>query len=314
MGFHFAHRFISGGAVGVDLFFVLSGFLITSLLAREHEAIGRIAYGRFIARRARRLAPALGTLLIVYLVACPFLFPTMAKRLWIDLGAAVFYVTNLRISFGGVETPLNHTWSLAIEEQFYLTWPLVLAGLLRLGRERAAMILLGAWVVITALRLIFAFLVPLPYPAMDYYFTPLHASGLCLGAALALRPIKPPRSSAPFLILLGALFIGGHSAITWAVTIPVAELITAVLIVARPSLLAIGPLTWLGRISYGVYLWHIPLLWVWRAEPTTLLSFAGLVGASIGAGWLSHILIERRFWRPSASVASPSTLESAATP
>ena len=289
MGFHFKKDLMSGGSLGVDIFFVLSGYLITSILVSEIDVKGSLDYPAFLVRRVRRLFPALGALLIIYVVLGPWLWPQFAARRWLDVATAVFYVTNLRETFWPASTPLAHTWSLAIEEQFYLLWPVALLALAPLSRRRAALLLCVAWAALTIARLVWAQTIGGPGA---YYFTPLHATGLLLGAALALHPIStaPGGAALAFLVLL---IVAGHTSDTYLATQPMAEIATALVIARPPGILPAPPLRFLGRISYGVYLWHVPMWWLIapNSPRTVLLVFA----ASIAAGWLSHVLIERWF-------------------
>jgi peptidoglycan/LPS O-acetylase OafA/YrhL len=291
MGFHFANVLVSGGSLGVDVFFALSGYLITGILAREAEDAGRIDYGAFLMRRARRLLPALGVLLAAYAVVCPLIWPSLAARRWLDVGTAALYVTNLRETFWPAATPLSHTWSLAIEEQFYILWPLALYGLLRLKRQTAAGVLIGAWATLTLARLACAAIWP-GHPAA-YYFTPLHATGLLLGAALALRPINF-RHGRLALIALFALVLLSRTSATFVFVQPVAEVLAVLVIANPPGRLAAAPLRFIGRISYGVYLWHIPLASA-LGFPTTYAQAAVLVILSLIAGAISHFGVEQWF-------------------
>lgn len=293
VGFHSARPLFSGGSLGVDAFFVLSGWLITSILAGEAEATGRINYGAFLVRRARRLLPALFVMLAACLTLAPIFAPDWGPRRWADGVSTLIYVQNIRQAFWAAETPLSHTWSLAIEEQFYILWPLAVFGLLRLRLRRglAVSILLGAWAVLTVSR------TALEWSGADevaYFLTPLHATGLLLGAALALRPIHNSRGAIALAVFV-ALLIGGNTGLHFSLAITAAEIATVFIIAAPPGVLRWTPAVFLGRISYGVYLWHIPLLFVLR--PQTALGFLPLLAGSILAGWLSHVLIERWFLR-----------------
>ena len=129
----------SGGFLGVDVFFVLSGFLITALLLKEWDQKGSIALGSFYARRALRLLPALFVLMAVILLV-PGVF-YLSQRPWWDAMVAAAYATNWVRAFGGDIGFFGHTWSLTIEEQFYVIWPLLLVGLLRLRVRRRAILL-----------------------------------------------------------------------------------------------------------------------------------------------------------------------------
>ena len=289
MLFHFAPGGLTGGSLGVDVFFVLSGWLITSILLREFERTGTVDYKAFVLRRARRLLPALAALLAAYVLLAPVLFPRVAGERWFDASLAAFYVTNLRQSFWPGDYPLSHTWSLSIEEQFYLIWPLALIALARMPRAKAARALMLAWAGLTVVRAIWSFAAP---SAAVYYFTPLHATGLMLGAALALHPLEL-RVGRYALGLLLVLAMASDSRTSFVFTTPLAEAATALIILHSPGILAAPVLRFVGRISYGTYLWHIPILWV---LPVHGWLDVGLVTiASLAAGALSFFLVERRF-------------------
>ena len=291
MSFHANLWFASGGSLGVDIFFVLSGWLITGLLIDEVERTGAIDRLAFLARRMRRLLAALSCLLLAYLLVAPWLYPESADRRWFDAATAFLYLTNLRESFWPADTPLSHSWSLAVEAQFYLLWPFVVPALLRLGRRRAALLLCACWLCLTALRSVWPAMIG---GASTYYLSPLHATGLLLGGALALRPI-PVRRGPLALAVLVAIMVGVRSFDWWLVVLPIAEIATVLVIADPPRALALPPLRFVGRVSYGIYLWHIPLLWIMPTR--TPAQVIAVFAASILAGWLSHALIERRFTR-----------------
>jgi peptidoglycan/LPS O-acetylase OafA/YrhL len=190
--YHGGVAWLPGGFLGVDLFFVLSGFLITSLLLAEREATGRIDLGRFWVRRARRLLPAAFAVIGVCLVVVALLPPGEAARTRADALASLGYVNNWhqvlaeRSYFESFGRPslLEHLWSLAVEEQFYLLWPLLLGfGLSRLGRRRTAIVTLTAAAASgLAMGLLFE---PGSDPSRVYFGTDTHASGLLAGALLA---------------------------------------------------------------------------------------------------------------------------------
>jgi peptidoglycan/LPS O-acetylase OafA/YrhL len=299
MAFHAPLRFALGGSLGVDVFFVLSGWLITSILIDEAERTGTIDYAAFLGRRTRRLVPALSVLLIGYIALTPLLVPELASRRWFDAATTALYVTNLRQTFWPADTPLSHTWSLAVEGQFYLLWPFVVLALLRLSRQRAAAVLCIAWAVLTASR--FAWQDMIGGPG-SYYFSPLHSTGLLLGAALALRPIAWRYGSLALGIVI-AIMIGVDTHRWFLVAQPIAEIAVAIVIADPPRILEWPPLRFIGRISYGVYLWHIPLLWVMPSETPLQIMIVCL--ASLLAGWLSYELVERWFLHSSRPGMAP---------
>src|SRR6476620_4423696 len=193
--FHAGNVYATAGFIGVDVFLVLSGFLITLLLLRELARTGRVAFGAFWLRRARRLLPAL--ILVLLAVACFGAFVATddeALGLRGDLLGSLFYVQNWRFVLSGASyftqfgspSPLRHMWSLAIEEQWYLVWPLLLFGITALTRRN----LRAVTVVILALAAASALLMSALYhqggdASRAYYGTDTRAQALLVGAALA---------------------------------------------------------------------------------------------------------------------------------
>jgi peptidoglycan/LPS O-acetylase OafA/YrhL len=273
-----------GGLVGVQLFFVLSGFLITSILLREGERTGRVDLLAFFGRRVRRLAPAL--LVLCAAMTLLALTASAAQR-----GAALdsvveaaTYSTNLHwLPASGW---LEHTWSLAVEEQFYLVWPLLLIGVLPLGHRGVASLALAGIITTATLRHV----APIP----DVY-SQMRWDALMIGCVLAAVPLRPPRATgwAAWLVLVACS--------VWIPTvIPVdLYLILAVAcgVVLTTSLgahwLTHPALMHLGHISYGLYLWHVLLLRF--GEPGWL----GLV-LSVSAAEVSYRYLEQPIlrWRP----------------
>jgi peptidoglycan/LPS O-acetylase OafA/YrhL len=290
------------GGVGVSVFFVLSGYLITTLLVREREATGRISLRLFYLRRAVRLYPALAAMLLVT----------------IALGGAVSaaliagtYTTNLFNTAGIGNFPYAHTWSLAMEEQFYLLWPLLLPVAVRYGRR--------AWAALVVLALLSAgagwvYGVLTHGGAGVRTFNPLlRAPGLIAGCLLALylhRRLTPLRR--PGLLIatglavvtastLVAQFGAGHpAAFGWNAVTPVVGgvLLIAGLVHAGGSLFALAPAVWLGTRSYALYLWHVPLIALGQAHGWSLPT-AALVGvpAAVLAADLSYRFVEQPFLR-----------------
>jgi peptidoglycan/LPS O-acetylase OafA/YrhL len=296
MGYHFARPLSPSGYLGVDVFFVLSGYLIASILLKEREASGTINYLGFLTRRAARLIPALVVLLVAYVILGPFLWPQWAARSWADAATAGLYLTNVRQALAPANDPLAHTWSLAIEEQFYVLFPLALTFLCRLPRASAGRLCIALWLGLTAARI--ACQVTIPGP-LFYYATPLHGSGLTLGVGLAL--LAPTlRLGRVGLAALAVTLIAPTGFFGLPIPIFVAEACAALVVIDPPKVLAWEPLRRLGVVSYGVYLWHMPL--AFALAP--LLSALGMkalpagalcVAASIGAGAISYRLVERRF-------------------
>lgn len=304
MGLHFAPHVITAGSLGVDIFFVLSGYLITSILLNEIETTGALDYRAFLIRRVRRLLPALGALLAIYSVAGPLLFPEVAGRRWFDIATAAFYMTNLRQTFWPANTPLSHTWSLAIEEQFYLLWPFLLLWLVRFPRERVTSWLLCSWLALTLVRTTWEVAIG---GAASYYFTPFHATGLIVGAIVALKPPTLRVGRRAFALLL-LLIVAGMARVTYLIPQAVAEICAALVIVDPPAVLSLPSMRFLGRISYGVYLWHIPLLWLLgdslKARFGVIPGIEAIAAISCLAGWLSYVLVERHFLRTSGNASA----------
>lgn len=270
IGEHFFR--LRGGFFGVDLFFVLSGFLITTLLLEERDRDGVIRLRAFYERRARRLLPALGAFLAAAAVVAAAAYGT--GRLVALISVSVFYLGNVARFLGGDMmrgTPFGHLWSLAEEEQFYLVWPLLLILLLRRYSERALLFVLvavfaGAVAYTAALSLVGADWHRL------YYGPDTHASGLVLGCAVALirrRGILVKGATAALVLFVASTIVGAQT-VAWSVIgLPVVELACAVMVLAAASqagwfarLLSFRPLVYLGVISYSLYVWHVLVVWM----------------------------------------------------
>lgn len=286
-----------GGFLGVDVFFVLSGYLITRLLREEYATTGTIGLSRFYWRRLRRLYPALLLLLLAYAALAPMLLPRLSTSQHMqDAVIAALYLTDYSRWFGLPTDILSHTWSLAVEEQFYLLWPLLLLRLVRLPDRQAIIWLACAYLGATVWRLLNVHSGIEPRVVYDRFDT--HSTGLILGcligyAKLQLHQIWGVAAAAILALCISYFRFLAADTMTYGVT--AAELAAAVLVVAEPVWLTGTILPWIGRMSYGLYLWHYPVMrwcrdqfWGW---PETLL--VGL-GVGLGMAYLSYQLLEKR--------------------
>ncbi len=279
-----------GGFLGVDALFVLSGFLITALLLLEWGRTGRIDLRAFWARRARRLLPALLVVLaVVAAYGAVVAGDRELDRLRGDGLSTLFYVANWRQVFSGVSyfdefglpSPLRHTWSLAIEEQWYFVWPFVLTGLLRLTSGRTARLLAGVGALAAGSALLMVMLYqPGGDPARVYYGTDTRAQSLLIGAGLAVLWVwrsGPTTRWTRALLQTAGLGAAAYVGWLWVTSgetstslyrggltteaVAVAIVIAAALQSTSPlgAFLGVAPLRAIGRISYGLYLWHWPV-------------------------------------------------------
>jgi len=294
---------LTGGFLGVDVFFVLSGYLITRLLVDEHAQTGSIRLSRFYLRRARRLYPALLLMLAGYLLLAPHIFRAIPMREhWRDAAVSAFYLSDYAGAFFGIPLRIGHTWTLAVEEHFYLLWPLCLMILLRLPRRAAIATVLVLFAAATAWRWESLRL----FESWEFTYLRFDArlSGLMLGSAIGLW-----RPSLRFPLVGAVLGLGGLIAL--AITqryrtdaglttgVLLAELASVLLILGAPSLplLSSPVFVWLGRMSYGWYLWHVLLIRVARTagfHDAWQLLLAGGVGGLLCAA-VSYYTIEALF-------------------
>ncbi|HET7704281.1 MAG TPA: acyltransferase family protein [Candidatus Limnocylindrales bacterium] len=327
--YHAHVPFLAGGYVGVDVFFVLSGFLITGLIVRELRATGRIDLPQFYARRARRLLPAAavalaGTMILSLLLLPPLRVPDVAG----DAAAASLYVSNLRFALQSTDylaselapSPLLHFWSLGVEEQFYVFWPALLLVVARLGarngaRNGGAASTRRLALVVGAVALL-SFAASLVLTAVNqpwaFFSLPTRAWELALGALLALgaeRAARLPRPIAGSLVALGigAIALSGvilTQSTPFPGTAALLPTLGAGLVIAGGGagvstlpgrLLTLAPMRFLGRISYSLYLWHWPILVLPAAaidDRLPLVARLGLAGLSIVVAAASQRWVE----------------------
>ncbi len=321
--YHVGFDVLPGGFAGVDVFLVISGFLITSQLLAELDRTGRISLVAFYARRARRLLPAATVVLVFTALAGLFVVPAaQLANLGRDVAAAALYVVNWALAWRSVDylaedaavSPLQHYWSLSVEEQYYLVWPLlILLGVLvarRFGLPArrlvlcllvAALVTSLAWSIVHTAR----------SPETAYFVTTTRIWELAVGASLAyVAPTlaRLPRPAPQVLAALGVVAIAVcgvvvSSSTPWpgsAALLPV--LGTGAVIAAgcaNPDtltgrLLGVAPMRWLGGLSYSIYLWHWPLLVfagiLWPELGLWGLSLVGLT--SVLLSWLTGRYVE----------------------
>lgn len=329
--YHLAPTSLTGGFTGVDVFFVISGFLITlHLLERLPRRPRDLA--AFWSRRVRRLLPASLLVLAVTLAGSRLVAPeTQWEHTAREARAAVLYVVNWVLARDAVDylaaenapSPVQHFWSLSVEEQFYFVWPvliLLLAALARATRRRPLPVVLVGLLTLTAISLGYSIHETAANPPAAYFVTPTRVWELGVGGLLAtvtlLRPGRMRPWSATAFSWVGLLAIG-YAAATytgktpfpgWQAAMPV--LGTAAVIAAQPPtakgqrwlspgpLLALRPVQWLGDVSYSVYLWHWPLIVLVPAATDRALTWTdrgAIVAATLLLAWLTKVLVEDRF-------------------
>jgi len=332
--FHVWPAAIGGGYVGVDVFFVISGFLITSLLLRELEQDGSIGLGIFYLKRMRRLLPTATIVLAVIALMTPLLLPPTAWRdTALEVISSALYVENWRLAhlsmdYLGAEnpaSPVQHYWSLSVEEQFYLLWPALMA-ILAWGARRAGLPLPGclrmALAIVIMLSLGASVWLTRADPAHAYFVTHTRIWELSLGGLLAVTPI-PCRQWSRDLVgwvgLIGiALAVFAFDAATpfpgYAALVPTIG--TALVIVAGGSgsrfsayaLLASPPFRWMGDASYSIYLWHWPIVvfFMAKAGDGAIGPVAGaiVIVATLGLASFSKVHVEDRFRHHGAGATS----------
>ncbi|OOE14993.1 acyltransferase family protein [Fictibacillus arsenicus] len=306
IAYHLNFDWAAGGLLGVTVFFVLSGYLITDLLITEFVTTDRINFRNFWIRRARRLLPAMFTMLLVVITWVTIFEQSMLDRLEEDTVAAILYVSNWWYIFQelsyfesfGPPSLLTHFWSLAVEEQFYILWPLVILLVLKMKAKEGSLfslMLLGAIASAAAMTLLYE---PGTDPSRVYYGTDTRIFSLLLGASLAvIWPSRKLSTNLPSeirwkldfvgLFALGFIFYMFYSTDQYQdflyqggmVAMSVASLLVVAVIVHPSSklntILSFKPLRWIGVRSYGIYLWHFPVIVLtspqWGADAPSLI-------------------------------------------
>jgi peptidoglycan/LPS O-acetylase OafA/YrhL len=328
IAYHLGYSAVAGGYIGVEVFFVLSGWLVCALLMNEHQRTGIIGLTSFWLRRARRLLPAMVVVIAGTVAVASLAQPERLAQLRTQGVAALAYHLNWRLLLddqsyfeaAGGPSALEHLWSLSIEEQFYLVFPLLCGFVLtRWSRKRAVAVVAGAALLSTVVRM--ALYEPAADPSRIYFGTDTRAAGLLLGVALGLfwtpnrlRPHTSPR----FIAALDGVALAGAAVLAWytfgldesrpaaflggftAAQVATLALI-AVAVYPAPSravrLLSARPLRWVGQRSYGIYLIHWPVIVFLSTapgeQPESPLTVAAQLGLIVGLAALSYRVIEQ---------------------
>ena len=328
IAYHLGYSGVAGGYIGVEVFFILSGWLVCALLMNEQQRTGAIALGGFWLRRARRLLPAMAAVIAGTLIVAAFAQPEKLSELRTQAFAAATYHLNWRLVvdqqsyFEAAEGPsaLEHLWSLSIEEQFYLIFPLLAAFVLaKRSRPAAVRIVLGLALVSTVLR--FVLYQPGSDPSRVYFGTDTRLSGLLMGVALGLfwTPNRlRPHATRRFTLTMDAIAVAGAAVVAWyafgldehratafrggftAVQIATVAVL-AVAVYPAPTMtarvLSVAPLRWVGQRSYGIYLIHWPVI-VFLSDapgeqPENPMAVAVEVGLVLGLAALSYRFFEQ---------------------
>ncbi len=331
LAYHLNLPWAPGGLVGVTVFFVISGFLITGILSTELAQKRTIDLKRFWVRRLRRLMPAVILVLVATALLAWFFNQGLLYKLKTDLLPSLLWVTNWWYIFRQESyfdamvspSPVLHFWSLSIEEQFYLVWPLVMLFLYKKGYRRRGMRKLCLALACASALAMFVLYVPGADPSRIYYGTDTRAFSLLAGAYLALRWPVYVKSPMPFskfcpperqrrltyagyaslaaLVLMSCL-VTGTDAFWYRGGLALASVASAVLIAAitlpgskMGRVFASKPLLWLGTRSYGIYLWHYPLLLLMNpsnAGAPSVLKIIVEIAVIVGVAELSYRFVE----------------------
>jgi len=328
--FHIWHRFAPGGFIGVDLFFVISGYVITRSLASELRRTGGVSIRDFYVRRARRILPAL----LVFMAGAATLSLAVGRGSGSEAWAALAVATsslNWFLALGGYGTFRTswfvHVWSLSVEEQFYLLWPLAFGLLARRGNLRVMLVVLAVGILLSAACAFLATAQGAPW-ARAYFGSDARAQGLlagCLLAAAGTRAVPVlvrklwPAAALTFIAMVVAA--DNHGPFLGLGGFALAALVSAWLVAAAAeddsgrlaNLLSARPLVWVGLRSYSLFLWHYPIAQALYAEGLPYWSLLTVVLSLVVAD-LSYRLVERPFLRSRSRALPGDAAEEQAAP
>lgn len=318
----FHAKLAPGGFIGVDIFYVISGYLITGIIVKEITLSGAFNYRDFFLRRAKRLLPAsISVLILTAIAAWLFLPPTVRSSLGQDIFAASIYISNYLFAWwqndyqnlNATPSPVIHYWSLAVEEQFYLIWPLIIFTLWKFGRQR---LVFRGVLGITIASFLFSLYLTNAAPIWAFYSLPTRAWELGIGALLLFIPkdALEKKSVKRTLIVWLSVFALSYGVIRFSDNTPfpgAAALYPTLATAALIALISAWPpilndfsrlrfVQWLGEISYPFYLWHWPLLVIPSTRfgrPLTLTERFLLIALTALAADLTHRFIEKPFSR-----------------
>ncbi|MEA2988728.1 MAG: hypothetical protein QOG83_1439 [Alphaproteobacteria bacterium] len=311
---------LPGGFVGVDVFFVISGFLMTGIIAEEFASRGTLSFGQFYSRRIRRIFPALLVMILTttglgYVLLSPGDYKEFAQSgmyAALSLSNVFFFFSTGYFDIPSELKGLLHTWSLGVEEQFYLVWPVVMLGILSVTRSRRAAVvwllcMIGAGFLVSVYGV-------LTHPKAAFYLLHARLWELAAGGVLVFLPRLQDRrlnallpAAGMGLILWSLFFLSPESPFPGWNALP--AVVGAALIIHPASassavarVLSIQPLPFFGTISYSLYLWHWPLTVFWRqyrsGAPLTTADAAFLAGASVLVAFASWKWVEQPFRKP----------------
>ena len=318
--YHLYPSLVPGGFAGVDVFFVISGFLITGHLWRGYQRDGRVRLLDFWGRRARRLVPAAALVLgVTWVVARLVLPPGRLADTAGQIRASALYFQDWQLAHEAVDyltsndaaTPVQHFWSLSVEEQFYLVWPLLFVVAALAGRRHRRVVLAGLVVTLVAASLAYSVYETRVDRAAAYFLTTTRMWEFGVGGALAMLPERVDRVlrrqgwlgwAGLAVVLASAFALRGTSAFPGALALlPVSG---AVMLIVGGSdlgrhgparLMSARPMVFLGGISYSLYLWHWPMINLWtadRGKSPGALSGPALIVASLAAAWWTKVYVE----------------------